>query len=145
MREIKFRAWHSEMEEMFLSSNNPDIYESREFYPFSFYIGSKREWYLRDFEMMQYTQYQDKNLNDIFGADIIQIDRYDEPLIGVVRQLDGGQWYIDHPKVHMKYMHQIHCEACDTDSPVFFINFFESYELEIIGNIYENPELLDAK
>lgn len=91
---------------------------------------------------MQCTGRQDYYLNDIYAGDIIKIDDKHQ-LTGVVRQTDGGQWYIDHKKVNMKYSHQIHCEICETDSPVFFIDFFEHWELHVIGNIYENPELAE--
>lgn len=33
----------------------------------------------------------------------------------------------------------------DTKNKPFFIDFYEPYELEVIGNIYETPELLEGK
>lgn len=94
---------------------------------------------------IQFTGQSDKNKSEIYKGHIIKIDRYDEPLIGEVKQLKGGQYYIDHKKVNLKYSHQIHCEICDTDSLAFFLDFFDAYELEIIGNIYETPELINDR
>lgn len=76
---------------------------------------------------------QDKSGIEIKIGDIVSINRYDEPLSGVVKQHEGGQIYIDHEKVCLKYMHQIHCEVCETTSRCFFIDFFDPYELEIIN------------
>ena|ERR1700761_3970671 len=90
----------------------------------------------------QLTCKRDCNGKDVYIADIIKIDRDDYTLIGEVKQLDGGQFYINHKRVSLKYAHQIHCEVCETDSPVFFLDYFEPYEIEIIGNIHQNPELL---
>lgn len=75
---------------------------------------------------------KDKSGVEIKLGDMVKIDRYDEPLSGEVKQHEGGQIYIDHEKVCLKYMYQIHCEVCETTSRVFFINFFDPYELEII-------------
>lgn len=87
---------------------------------------------------LQWTCRCDKKQNEIYVGHIIKIDRYNKPLIGAVKQLKGGQYYIDHKEVNLKYAHQIHCEICDTDIPVFFLDFFDDYELEIIGNIFKN-------
>src|SRR5579859_5745406 len=80
---------------------------------------------------LQFTRQHDKNNDEIYLGHIIKIYRYDEPLIGEVKQLKGGQYYIDHKKVSLKYSHQIHCEVCETDSLVFFLDFFDAYEIAI--------------
>lgn len=80
----------------------------------------------------------DKNGKEIYFGDIVKTEK----LTGDIKQFKGGQLYINHPDASEKYCHQIHCEVCDTRSPVFFLNFFDSYESEVIGNIHQNPELL---
>lgn len=76
---------------------------------------------------------------EYYKGDIVKINRDGyENEYGAIKQLDGGQFYIDHDEVMLKYKHQIHCEVCECESPLFFLQYFESYELEIIGNAY-NP------
>lgn len=77
----------------------------------------------------------DNKKSEIYFGDIVCIDRDDKKYTGAVNQLDGGQFYIEHEDVCLKYQHQIHCEVCDTESPSFFLDFFEPYEIEVIGSI----------
>lgn len=95
----------------------------------------------KNISIMQFTNRYAKGSSDIFVGDIIKIHLVVD-LIGDVKQRDGGQYYIDHKAEYFKYEHHIHCEVCETESPVFFLDFFEEYQIEIIGNIYSNPELL---
>lgn len=96
-------------------------------------------------EMMQFVNKKDKSGNDIYEDDIIKINRYATVLHGPVKQSEGGQYYVEHQQVWQKYAHQIHCEVCETDSAVFFLDYLDPYEIEVIGNIYETPELLPDK
>ena len=72
----------------------------------------------------QYTGLTDKNGKKVFEYDIVKAyDPLDEiSFIGVVKYFDGS-FYI-----------------CDTD----FCSYYRwmDYEVEVIGNIYDNPELL---
>jgi uncharacterized phage protein (TIGR01671 family) len=78
------------------------------------------------FELMQYTGLKDKNGKEIYEDDIA-IERYESAMghrfkeRGVVEYRDG-HYYIG------KY----------------FIDMAGRIELEVIGNIYENPELLTS-
>lgn len=128
MNEIQLRAW-----------SDGKMYHAKE--P-GIYAMEKLFGYIRgDSLLMQYVNRLDSKGAKIFMGDVVRIDRYDKPFIGEVKQLDGGQFYIDHPEVSLKYKHQIHCEVCDTESHCFFLDFFDSYELEVIGNVYETPDL----
>ena|ERR1700748_3979946 len=96
------------------------------------------------FPLSESTSFKDKNGKDIFRRDIVKINRDGDKyfnLFGEIKQLKGGQYYIAHQSAILKYQYQIHCEVCDTDAPLFFLQYFEPYELEIIGNAEQNPEL----
>jgi uncharacterized phage protein (TIGR01671 family) len=137
--EIAFRAWHKEKKKMF----NIDYMDFKDHIRSVGLIDPEynegiRSDDRRDVEIMQYTGFKDKDGIKIFQGDIIKIDEeIGNNLFGEVKQLSGGQYYIDHQKVNLKYQHQIHCEVCETESPIFFLQYFDSYELKIIGNIYE--------
>lgn len=74
-----------------------------------------------DYEWMQYTGLKDKNGKEIYEGDIVQfksirdiIERYE------VEYTNYGEWAIGMHRLSMRF------KSC-----------------EIIGNIYENPELLE--
>jgi uncharacterized phage protein (TIGR01671 family) len=111
-REIKFRAWDKIKKEFTL---NDSFYELQKW--------NRTEDELKDFEIMQYTNLKDKNGVEIFENDLIKHNNYGQ--ISVVEWSDGDWgWYMKsvkhwNPKTH-----------------------FDSSVDEVIGNIYENSDLL---
>ena len=69
---------------------------------------------------MQYTGLKDKNDKEIYEGDIVTVDGE----IFYVEWRGMGDWFIDPKK-----------DAAFVFTP-------EIYDVEVIGNIYENPELL---
>ncbi|EAG6493509.1 hypothetical protein G5775_001150 [Listeria monocytogenes] len=88
------------------------------------------DWYsFDDVVLMQYTGLKDKNGKKIFEGDIVEIDVHDHldgnVIKGKVIFLEGA-WLV-------------------TDSGSFAISLWsEINEIEVIGNIHENPELLEV-
>ena len=93
--------------------------------------------HFREVTLMQSTGIKDKNGTEIFEEDTVKTTRffgradevggfyeYDKEIIGVVKQLEGA-WVID------------------TGSEAVYL-WTEIEENEVIGNIYENPEPLEA-
>ena len=125
MREIKFRAWDKETKEMqtpFDLSSNPKYWCKK----------------LKDFPLMQYTGLKDKNGKEIYEGDIIG-DTEDWSIVIWCDKCIGWQlaWYdidIDKKTCHM-------CDG-DFDITETFENNIADNDEEVIGNIYENPELL---
>ena len=124
MREIKFRAWDGELKEMI----RPEEVLSCSF------IGLNGEWLgLGDllkgeggFELMQYTGLKDKNGVEVYEGDIISA-------------------YFD--AINGKFLTTYTVEYDEFHSLYPFANF-DCYEspmnFTVIGNRYENPELLEA-
>jgi len=116
MREIKFRAWYNdEMYEIFAMnfSDNKCVINSPRF-PFS------QEVYPDD--IMQYTGLKDKNGKEIYEGDICK---------GVYAGSDEREYK------NKIVWDEFECCFTFADSPLW------TWEMiEIIGNIYENPELL---
>lgn len=88
---------------------------------------------LVDFEVIpetvgQYTELTDKNGVKIFEGDIVSISKEDER--GVVRWEDGDAAYV------------IGC-----DDNVYLLSFLVTLwerDIEVIGNIHDNPELMEV-
>lgn len=90
----------------------------------------------RDIKLMQSTGLKDKNGKEIFDGDIVRTTRflgradeiggfyeYEKDYVGVVKVLEGS-WVIDTGIVAVRLWSEID-------------------ESEVLGNIYENPELLE--
>jgi len=86
--------------------------------------------------LMQSTGLRDKNGVLIFEGDVITAtpdEPEDEPIIHVIKFEDQGYWV----PVHNYYEYEL-------TSLAVAINHCPWYVYEVIGNIYENPELVEA-
>ena len=131
MREIKFRAWDKKGREMFrvimLSfpvGRNEIIVSGR---GGSITLDKRREGRY----LMQYTGLHDKNGKEIYEGDIIKT-------FGLLDNITGPVEFSDY-----KLTWQIHPSHWNED--VGFELFDIRVHLEVIGNIYENPDLLENK
>ncbi len=116
MREIKFRAWDKEGNE----STGEEIgmisaEEWRERYSYVMPLPWKTNRYI----FIQFTGLKDKNGKEIYEGDIINRGDYEPRLIQTVTYVYGG------------------FSLYETKS-----SMPPEWDMEIIGNIYENPELL---
>jgi uncharacterized phage protein (TIGR01671 family) len=134
MREIKFRAWNKEENEMI-----PDAFNY-----WDWGLGNL----LSDprFVVMQYTGLKDKNGKEIYEGDIIKVNIYDNPtsihkkyrgtiLCTVEFRESFGGWYaimINDPSTEGTGIFSLGTAYVTT----------KPKELEVVGNIYENQELL---
>ena len=120
MREIKFRAWDKENKEML---DIKDLHWDDCTREFSIRTTMYSDYFdVEDMILMQYTGLKDKNRKEIYEGDIVKSYYY-------IDTTNGEQ-----ERYHQKEVkfNEISCE--------YNINAFEN--LEVIGNIYENPELL---
>jgi len=83
-------------------------------------------------EIMQFTELIDKNGNDIWENDICNIRRHD------CVKYDVGEVRIT-PKNGITFKCYFGKKG---ESDCYSIRMWEVVEIEVIGNIYENPELL---
>ena len=120
MREIKFRAWKKECKSMvdvtYIDWNEKEVgYDEGDY--FSFFISCI---------LMQYTGLKDINNKEIYEGDIVAIDFMD-----MDSQLKKG------------VVTFIECGYC-VDTGNSLIPLFSEIETkEVLGNIYENKELLE--
>ena len=142
MREIKFRAWDKKSKKMrqvteivfntgfYMESNDnsvkliwvkgQDIIENKE-------IQIQRE---KDFILMQYTGLKDKNGKEIYEGDIVA---------------EKGHYFNSDRLVYQKiqWKETYSCWLRGEYQRLTPKNI-KQYEIEVIGNIYDNPELLEV-
>lgn len=127
MQEIKFRAWDKDKREMrdVTGINWYDEYIWVDETPMS---GDKLP--IESTPLMQYTGLKDKNGKEIYEGDVVRLDEYEDGM---------GEWQVvfDEASFFLEQLgagDEVRCEilgTCDSTKDV-----------EIIGNIYDNPDLI---
>lgn len=128
MREIKFRAWdkrHKEWCEHFTL----DFEKNSESYIDNVYGGSFQHCTENDENviLMQYTGLKDKNGEEIYEGDIVTQTDDIESLKGAVSFSKG-----------------MFCIPSSRGLKILGGHDYKERDTEIIGNVYENPELIEV-
>jgi len=130
MRDIKFRVWEVSEKEMeywtfkdLCSSMSQSMGESAD--------GSDESFY-EEFKVMQYTGLKDKNNKEIYEGDIVEVRYFigghaTETFIEAIKWTEQG-WDFDPHLNGWPFQ-------CAKDS--------KDGDMKIIGNIYQNPELME--
>lgn len=124
-REIKFRAWNSMVKRMLHFGNPIGIADDVGRYGMFLESLEGKMYIGGDYEIMQFTGLHDKNGKEIYTGDIIQ--QFDERC--VVRDCPGS-W-------------ELGMINGGNAGSTFVISFLGEY-CEVIGNFYDNPELLEV-
>jgi uncharacterized phage protein (TIGR01671 family) len=125
MRTIKFRAWNKKDKKMLFPDSRIcettahlgllDFGETIEF-------GTHEEW--NRYELMQFTGLYDRHGKEIYEGDIVE-------------------WETDIDRDYYNGPHRFIREEVKFEGGAFYpVCSIDEYEFEVIGNIYENPELL---
>lgn len=158
-REVKFRAWHEDLEVMVYSDKrNKSTYDI----DYEFVINEKGtlvcNWY-EDTEdacgnfreasgtldnLMQYTGFKDSKGKEIYEGDILHVtkvsmcgvDKYNVAEYNTDVKWEDGAFVIK-GDADVEHYDTWLAAYSNPDSP--------QIEIEVIGNIYENPELLEGK
>ena len=137
MREIRFKAYHSEygvgsVISMSFHEKTIEINDDTECYAYYPKMNDSLLTSYNDVELMQYTGLKDKNGVEIYEGDILSTD-LDRPYL-IVEFRNGAFMFQchDNGKDYYDFM-------ATTDENSNFTNYHE-----VIGNVYENPELLGS-
>ena len=150
MREIKFRAWH-EYGESVRPPKPGMIYDDKP--------GDCLTWlnqHQKITSIMQFTGLKDRDGKDIYEGDLVRCpvdintDYHGEWCINEVI-CQHGQWIVSHissekGKLPRGYTRGFLLDSWfDFDSKLFLWgeDYVPRSDIEVIGNIYENPELLE--
>ncbi|MFS9356556.1 YopX family protein [Streptococcus mitis] len=125
---LKYRAWDKHEQKMFTNDEliiwNGNVYanDSKKLT-----CNNLKGWSIDDEYLMQSTGLRDKNDKEIFEDDIVKMakDVYSEPTYYEVVRHRGGAYRLE-SKQH----------GCEL--------WLRHTDCEVVGNVYENKELLDA-
>ena len=133
-REIKFRAWDKEAKAM---ESFDELVETIDF-------ADVFKGYYTNLEVMQYTGLKDKNGTEVHEGDIDQAENGDKSVI--VFLLKAGTYCVMPMDIYLNNDYQNESFFPDFiygfGYDLFFDNCTPDKYLNIIGNVYENPELL---
>jgi uncharacterized phage protein (TIGR01671 family) len=130
IREIKFRAWDILSKRMM---------EDIELWLIPYGVLFPHTPDQRCLELMQFTGLLDKNGKEIYEGDVV---RYITRSYGGFSDVDvtvTGKVYFDYGSFEIKVIYK---EPPRLVNNLSKLNY--KYSIEVIGNIYENPELLEA-
>lgn len=134
-RELKFRAWIKDEGEMRYPSSDRYIkFNGDCYYIVRNLANSRKQIFQREnpdnIELMQYTGLKDRNGKEIYEGDMPN---------GIYKGM-YIQWCNQCASFAL-FLNNATCTSCEND--IFWNDFLDDInEIEIIGNIYENPELL---
>jgi uncharacterized phage protein (TIGR01671 family) len=125
VREIKFRAWDSKAKEMDYSDPLDDLSRSYRW----FYSLEDRDSSNNIF-LMQFTGLKDKNGKEIYEGDIVHfIEKFYPKFKNFRIRWGDGAW-------------EVYAELPNEDNLWFALDRDLAFKAEVIGNVWENPELI---
>ena len=132
MRKIKFRVWDKCLKYMHICGENghDDCFydENNNFHYYNLQNGDG-SGEKGNYILMQYTGLKDKNGKEIYEADIVRIDCPTMKMTGEIKYSE------------MSAMFYLYDEIEDIEETLWY----QEKEYEVLGNIYDNPELLKGE
>ena len=132
----KFRAWLKKEKKMIEPNDILNIsFKLGEVVPDFNFKFDKEDYSFFDLELMQSTGLFDKNGKEIFDGDILKVKIMSgQSWLETVRYNDEKAMFVS-KEVKRKVL----------ESPLYDLFITDLFEVEVIGNIYENPELVEVE
>jgi uncharacterized phage protein (TIGR01671 family) len=143
-REIKFRAWHK-VKNIMVYDNEDDTY--------GYWDGCRNSnvgmintilnsQYYKEYKFMQYTGLKDKNKKKIYEGDIVKITEKEKiskhkviPMKPIIADIEWSEEYLTYTLITTSVK----------DAFESLTDYLDECDIEVIGNIYDNPELLGGE
>lgn len=142
MREIKFRVWDKDNSQMYYQTEDfKDLaLINGQFKPvLNNLINNSFNWYRRNYELMQYTGLKDKNGTEIYEGDIVTYSvkgfKKINKTVMTFNEEHGAYLFGIYEGVKM---------PCGKKTRMNKYTRKSVNNVEVIGNIYQNPELLEG-
>ncbi|EPB8155459.1 YopX family protein [Clostridium perfringens] len=140
-RELKFRVWDKTSDSMLYQDDfeRVELDTKNKMVTLIAEEESDKSHYVLDYEdgieaeILQYTGLKDKNGKEIYEGDILSIKIY------------SGDKVIVEGKTVVEFKDGCFGVIWGHDKAFLSLNSFFKAKFEVIGNIYENPELLEGK
>jgi uncharacterized phage protein (TIGR01671 family) len=130
-RPIKFRAWDKEKKEMHLVGAIT-FNASGKFNPKDLVIDDEEWLQIEKYELMQFTGLLDKNGKEIYEGDIVELTMSNPPNHTFIQTITWDDIYLQWTLL-----------IPGTDGGNYPIALVMDNLVEVIGNIFENPELIN--
>jgi len=145
MREIKFRVYDKIKQKMFTGGSCMDVSQTQGVDRWVFGIDLFN--HPDDVEIMQYTGLKDKNGKEIYEGDIVRMPAdlwIGSESVGVAKGTFRDDAFIEFVDGSFR-LNKLGDESKNYYGIVNYSTNNQSDKLEVIGNIYENKELLNDK
>ena len=145
MREIKFRAWNKKYKRM-VEGNSIVFNKSFEngigiIHGFDRNLKKNVVLFSENVDLIQYVRLKDKNKVEIYEGDIVKI-KYEAITSWLTDKIEEFEAIGKVAFLNEDYHSGRKMSEFVIIIPTGWVEFFNCKEIEVIGNIYENPELL---
>lgn len=143
MRQFKFKIWCKGTSDN-ANFNKPgwwriSSYLINRYYPIDHVLDTPESEFWKHFEICQFTGLNDKNGKEIFEGDVVKINNLQCSFKNGEPEFDWRVFEVKYNRFTWAITNSVYYAPLSD----YNLNTLEPYDIEVIGNIYENKELLN--